>query len=196
MRNIFVILLAGILLFAGCARQPDAAKPTIPQETPAPDDGPVATDNPALKVMLNIWEQFQGNKEDYVGGCNTEYQTAMPWQVALSDGDFLCGALFLPERQLGKVTAAASLMHSLNTNNLTVGAVTLEDGTDYQAFATQIKERILDNHWVCGRPGGMRIVKAENCLLIIYGSGSCSGSFVEALNEVYPDAELLCQQTI
>lgn len=196
MRNIFIILLTGILLLAGCAKQPDAAKPTTPQETPATDDGPAATDNPALKVMLNIWEQFQGNKDDYVGGCSTEYRTATPWQVPLSDEDFLQGALFLSEGQLGKVEAVASLMHGLSTNNLTAGAVVLEDGTDYKAFADEIGNRILGNQWVCGRPGGMRIVKVENCLLIMYGSGTYSGGFVDAINRAYQNAEVLCREAI
>lgn len=196
MRNIFIILLTGILLLAGCAKQPDAAKPTTPQETPATDDGPAATDNPALKVMLNIWEQFQGNKDDYVGGCSTEYRTATPWQVPLSDEDFLQGALFLSEGQLGKVEAVASLMHGLSTNNLTAGAVVLEDGTDYKAFADEIRNRILGNQWVCGRPGGMRIVKVENCLLIMYGSGTHSGGFVDAINRAYQNAEVLCREAI
>lgn len=196
MRNIFIILLTGILFLAGCAKQPDAAKPTTPQETPATDDGPAATDNPALKVMLNIWEQFQGNKDDYVGGCSTEYRTATPWQVPLSDEDFLQGALFLSEGQLGKVEAVASLMHGLSTNNLTAGAVVLEDGTDYKAFADEIRNRILGNQWVCGRPGGMRIVKVENCLLIMYGSGTYSGGFVDAINRAYQNAEVLCREAI
>ena len=196
MRNIFIILLTGILLLAGCAKQPDAAKPTTPQETPATDDGPAATDNPALKVMLNIWEQFQGNKDDYVGGCSTEYRTATPWQVPLSDEDFFQGALFLSEGQLRKVEAVASLMHGLSTNNLTAGAVVLEDGTDYKAFADEIRNRILGNQWVCGRPGGMRIVKVENCLLIMYGSGTYSGGFVDAINRAYQNAEVLCREAI
>ena len=196
MRNIFIILLTGVLLLAGCAKQPDAAKPATPQETPVPDDGPAATDNPALKVMLNIWEQFQGNKDDYVGGCSTEYRTATPWQVPLSDEDFLQGALFLSEGQLGKVEAVASLMHGLSTNNLTAGAVVLEDGTDYKAFADEIRNRILGSQWVCGRPGGMRIVKVENCLLIMYGSGTYSGGFVDAINRAYQNAEVLCREAI
>ena len=196
MRNIFIILLTGVLLLAGCAKQPDAAKPATPQETPVPDDGPAATDNPALKVMLNIWEQFQGNKDDYVGGCSTEYRTATPWQVPLSDEDFLQGALFLSEGQLRKVEAVASLMHGLSTNNLTAGAVVLEDGTDYKAFADEIRNRILGNQWVCGRPGGMRIVKVENCLLIMYGSGTYSGGFVDAINRAYQNAEVLCREAI
>lgn len=203
MRNIFTLLLAAALLFAfaGCVKQPDALKPA---ETPVPDstsdqgqdDMPIETENPALKIMLNIWEQFQGNKEDFVGGCNTEYQMATPWQVPLSDTDFLQGALFLSDGQCQKVTGAASLMHGLNTNNLTVGTIALEAGTDYKAFAKEVKERILQNQWVCGRPGGLRIVKVENCLLILYGTGTYSGSFVDALNTAYPDAEILCQETI
>ena len=199
MNKIFVLLLVVILLFsfAGCEgeKQADPTQPSIPQKTP--DQGPEdVTDNPALAVLQNIWEQFQGTKDDYVGGSGAEYQTGAPWQVALSDTDFLQGALFLSEKQLQKVTAAASLMHGLNTNNLTVGAIALGSDTDYEAFAAEIKDRILQNQWVCGRPGGMRIVRVGECLLILYGSGSYSGSFVDALNEAYPEAEVLCRETI
>lgn len=203
MRNIFTLLFAAALLFAfaGCVKQPDALKPA---ETPVPgftsyqgqDDMPIETENPALKIMLNIWEQFQGNKEDFVGGCNTEYQMATPWQVSLSDTDFLQGVLFLSDSQCQKVTGAASLMHGLNTNNLTVGAVALEAGTDYEAFAKEVKERILQNQWVCGRPGGMQILKVQDCLLILYGVGSYSGNFVDALSRAYPNADVLCREAI
>ncbi len=199
MNKIFVLLLVVILLFsfAGCEgeKQADPTQPSIPQETP--DQGPEdVTDDPALAVLQNIWEQFQGTKDDYVGGSGAEYQTGAPWQVALSDTDFLQGALFLSEKQLQKVTAAASLMHGLNTNNLTVGAIALGSDTDYEAFAAEIKDRILQNQWACGRPGGLRILKVESCLLILYGSGSYSGSFVDALNEAYPEAQLLCREAI
>ena len=199
MNRIFAVLLVALLLFSftGCeSKKPtEPTQPSVPQEIPnqAPEN---ATDNPALAVLQNIWEQFQGNKDDYVGGCSTEYRTATPWQVPLSDEDFLQGALFLSEGQIGKVDAAASVMHSLNTNNLTVGVIALEESVDYDGFAAQVKDRILRNQWVCGRPGGMRIVKVENCLLIIYGTGNYSGTFVSALNDVYPEAETLCQEAI
>ena len=199
MNKIFAFILAACLLFAfaGCEgeKQADPTQPPIPQETPGQGQENV-TDNPALKVLQNVWEQFRGTKDDYVGGSGAEHQIAAPWQVPLSDKDFLQGALFLAEAQLPKIKAAASLMHGLNTNNLTVGAVALEAGTDYEAFAKEVKERILQNQWVCGRPGGLRIVKVENCLLILYGTGTYSGSFVDALNTAYPDAEILCQETI
>ena len=87
-------------------------------------------------------------------------------------------------------------MHGLSTNNLTAGAVVLEDGTDYKAFADEIRNRILGNQWVCGRPGGIRIVKVENCLLIMYGSGTYSGGFVDAINRAYQNAEVLCREAI
>ena len=199
MNKIFAFILAACLLFAfaGCEgeKQADPTQPPIPQETPGQGQENV-TDNPALTVMLGIWEQFEGDKNVYIGGSSTDYRLATPWQVPLLDKDFLQGALFLSEEQVPKVKAAASLMHSLNTNNLTVGAVALEEGVDFKAFATEVKDRILQNQWVCGRPGGMRIVKVEECLLILYGSGSYSGSFVDALNEAYPEAEVLCRETI
>lgn len=210
MRKCLTALLICAILFAlsGCKKapvqQPDPTQPSVPQATPVPtptpedepDDTPTATDNPALTVMLRIWEQFEGDKDVYIGGSSTDYRLATPWQVLLSDKDFLQGALFLSEAQVPKVKAAASLMHSLNTNNLTVGAIALEEGVDFEAFAAKVKDRILQNQWVCGRPGGMRIVKVEECLLILYGSGSYSSSFVEALNEAYPEAEVLYQETI
>lgn len=196
MKHIFSMLLAAILLFAltGCAEQSDPATPTLPQE--APGQNPTVTDNPALLVMERIWACFKGAKDDYVGGSGGDYRTAEPWQVALSDTDFLQGALFLSEKQCQAVKGAASLLHSLNTNNLTAGAVALEEGADYEAFAQEVKERILQNQWVCGRPGGLRIVKVETCLLILYGSGSYSGGFVKALEEAYPDAQVLCRESI
>lgn len=199
MRSLFMVLLTIMVIFAfaGCAVQPDIAAPTLPQETPNQNPNmPTVTDNPALLVMENIWVCFKGVKEEYVGGSGGDYRTAEPWQVALSDIDFFQGALFLSEKQLQKVTTAASLLHSLNTNNLTVGAIALEKGTDYSAFAEEVRGRILQNQWACGRPGGLRIVKVESCLLIMYGSGSYSGSFVEALEEAYPEAKVLCQETI
>lgn len=210
MKKRFAVLWICILVLAltGCKKtqvqQPDPTQPSVPQATPAPtptpedkpDDTPTVTDNPALTVMLGIWEQFEGDKDVYIGGSSTDYRLATPWQVPLSDKDFLQGALFLSEEQIPKVKAAASLMHSLNTNNLTVGAVSLEEDVDFEAFATEVKDRILQNQWVCGRPGGLRILKVESCLLILYGSGSYSGSFVDALNEAYPEAEVLCRETI
>lgn len=200
MRNIFAVLLAAILLlvFAGCEKPPvQQGAPTQPPTVgQTPEDTPAPTDNPALQVMQNIWERFKGEKENYLGGFGEDHQMATPWQIDLSDEAFLQGALFLSAGQMGKVRAAASVMHSMNTNNLTAGALALEEGVDYEAFAAEIKSRILDNQWVCGRPGGMQIVKVENCLLIIYGSGSHSGGFIEALQEAYPDAQTLCREAI
>lgn len=199
MNKIFAVLLAALLLFSftGCESEKptEPTQPSVPQET-LHQNPEYVTDNPALAVLQNIWERFQGAKEEYVGGSGGDYQMAAPWQVALSDEDFLVGALFLSEKQLQKVTAAASVMHGLNTNNLTVGAIALEEGADFETFASEVKDRVLQNQWVCGRPGGMRIVKVENCLLIIYGTGNYSGAFVSALNDAYPEAETLHQEAI
>ena len=196
MKKLFALLLTGILLVAsaGCGNAP--AQPQTPTQPSASAPPEKAPENPALTVMQTIWAQFKGNKEAYLGGFGEDYRMAEPWQLDLSNEDFLQGALFLSEEQLVKVTAAASLMHGLNTNNLTAGAVALDEGVDYEIFAAEIKSRILNNQWVCGRPGGMRIVKVENCLLILYGTGSYAGGFVEALQQAYPDAQTLCQESI
>lgn len=196
MKKLFALLLTSILLVtsAGCGNASvQHQTPTQPPTSAPPEKAP---ENPALTVMQTIWTQFKGDKEAYLGGFGEDHRMAEPWQLDLSNEDFLQGALFLSEEQLAKVTAAASLMHGLNTNNLTVGAVVLKEGTDDKVFASEIKNRILDNQWVCGRPGGMRIVKVEDCLLILYGTGSYAGGFVEALQQAYPEAQTLCQESI
>ena len=147
----------------------------------------------ALVALETAWNGLADDQKPFVmgGGYETLVDNA-PGSVPTTDVAYLNGILLVPEAELSKISAAASIMHAMNTNTFCVGAFNLVDGADYGAFATTMRETIQGNRWMCGFPEKMYIANVGNCLVIAYGNGELVDNFCGNL----ADATILYNEAI
>ena len=158
MKKLIALLLALTLVvaFAGCEKKEEAKVETVE----------------ALAALQTAWNALGDDEKPFAmgGGYETMVDNA-PGAVPTTDTAYLTSILLVPEAELSKVSAAASVMHAMNTNTFCAGAFNLVDGADYGAFATALREAIQGNRWMCGFPEKLHIANVGNCLVVAYGNG-------------------------
>ena len=132
----------------------------------------------ALTALQTAWNALGDDEKPFAmgGGYETIVDNA-PGSVPTTDEDYLTGILLVPADELSKVSAAASVMHAMNTNTFCAGAFNLVDGADYDAFAAALHEAIQGNQWICGFPEKMHIANVGNCLVVAYGNAQLVDAF-------------------
>ena len=164
MKKLIALLLALTLVvaFAGCEKKEEAKVETVE----------------ALAALQTAWNALGDDEKPFAmgGGYETMVDNA-PGAVPTTDTAYLTSILLVPEAELSKVSAAASVMHAMNTNTFCAGAFNLVDGADYGAFATALREAIQGNRWMCGFPEKLYIANVGNCLVVAYGNGELVNTF-------------------
>ena len=85
---------------------------------------------------------------------------------------------------------------SMNGNNFTCGAFKLKNG-NVAAFAETMKEAVMNNQWMCGQPETLVIVSfGGGYVMMAYGINDAMDPFVEHMNSVYADAEVLVTESL
>ena len=125
----------------------------------------------AVDVLTAIWEAMGAERQPAsYGGHISEENMGGPYTYDLSYAEDLAATLLLPEDQMDKVIDAATVVHMLNANSMTAGVLKMKEGTDVQAFAKAVSERISGNQWMCGFPEKMAIIQIdEDYLFVAYG---------------------------
>lgn len=141
----------------------------------------------ALTVLEPIWMGLGAEHQPaaYGGHFSEEYMSG-PATYELTYAEDLAATLLLPTDQLDSIADAATVVHLLNANSMTVGVVKLKEGTDVKAFADATAERITNNQWMCGFPERMAIVQInEEFLFIGYGLFDMIDPMVENMDQTW-----------
>lgn len=158
-----LLVLATVMAFAACGKKEEAKT-----------ESNVA----ALAALEGAWNALGEDEKPFAmgGGYETIVENA-PGSVPTADEAYLTNILLVPSEELSKVSAAASVMHAMNTNTFCAGAFNLVDGADYGAFATAMRTAIQGNRWMCGFPEKLYIANVGNCLVVAYGNGELVDNF-------------------
>ncbi len=164
MKKLIALLLALTLVvaFAGCEKKENTPVQTVE----------------ALTALQTAWNAMGENERPFVmGGGYENMVDNAPGAVPTTDTAYLMNLLLVPEAELTKISAAASVIHAMNQNTFTAGAFNLVDGADYSAFATAMREAIQGNRWMCGFPEKLYIANVGNCLVVAFGNGEIIDGF-------------------
>lgn len=164
MKKLIALLLALTLVvaFAGCEKKEDTKVQTVE----------------ALAALETAWNALGETEKPFaMGGGYENMVDNAPGAVSTEDAAYLTNMLLVPEAELSKISAAASVVHAMNQNTFTAGAFNLVDGADYGAFATAMREAIQGNRWMCGFPEKLYIANVGNCLVVVYGNGEVVDTF-------------------
>ena len=141
-----------------------------------------------LKALVSIYNTTNAGTDFEMGVVGGGYENAnweSPDVVALTEVDFLTYTLLVPETEQANLTAAASAIHMMNTNNFCAGAYNLAEGTDVAAFAAAMQANIQGNQWMCGFPETLVIADLGGCVVVVYGNAQLVELFGNTIVDNY-----------
>ena len=203
MKKLIALLLALTMIFAvmaGCTNNRDNKEDT--NDDTASD---IVLPASALEMLQKGWDAFPADQKfASMGGSYDAPVDNAPGAVTMGGEENPLWNLYVPDDQLANITEAATLVHAMNANTFTCGAVKLADGVDAAAFAQVMRDTILSTQWMCGFPERLIIAGVGNYVMIVFGldgvefpeSGTVVTSFVGCVQQAYPDVEILFNETL
>lgn len=192
MKKMISLLLALIMVvgvFAGCS---DSKKP-----------GKVEGPETALVLLETVWGLYAEEEKFPVMGGDTFTMDA-PGAVTMGGEENPLWNLYVPEDQLANITDAATMIHAMNGNTFTCGAMKLADGADVEAFAQAMRDAIMSTHWMCGFPEKLIVANIGSYVVVAFGldgvnfpeDGQIITPFVTHLKEAYSSISILFEEEI
>ena len=119
------------------------------------DDGKSNADAPAdsLALLTKVWDSYTDDEKFPAAG--GDYETSVddaPGAFDPSNADNLNFLLTVPTEDASLIDDAASLMHMMNANTFTCGALRVKNGDDAATLAEDLRDAIQNTQWKCGFP--------------------------------------------
>ena len=209
MKKILALVLALTMVMAMAACTPATNNDTTnatTEATTATTEATVSGPASALELLNAAWAAFPEEiKFPVMGGDAENPNWEGPGSVTLpgAEGNALWN-LYVPDELLVNFTEAATMIHAMNTNTFTAGAMKLAEGADKTAIAAAIKDAILGTRWMCGFPERMIIVSSGDYLVVAFGhdgvnfpeGGKLISTFLAGLQTADANAQVLHDEAI
>ncbi len=194
MKKLFALFLALMMIvcLAACG---EANQPSDDGNTPSEN---VTAYSDSLEILSAIWDAMpEDSRFPCYGGNQTENSKMdAPDEFQLTDVDGLNYVLIIPESVHGYLDNAASLNHLMNANIFT-GAVVHVTDAEAGDVGTEIKDSILNYHFICGFPEKLVMLTLDNYILYAFGNEGLVNNFRDtATSALTGEVEVLCDQWI
>ena len=210
MKKLFAIALAAVMLasLAACGNTPA----DTPDATDAPDSNPSVTDSgdttdevdeeapvsadvKPIDLLNTVWSGYaEDEKFAAAGGENMDGPGEMTGDFG--SAETIENVLLLPAADFEKVSDTACLMHMMNANTFTCGVYSVVDSADTETITSDIKDKIVNNQWMCGFPEKMFVATYNNCIISAFGNGEIMDMFKAKLTEAYPETEFVYEEDL
>ena len=211
MKKLFAIALAAVMLasLAACGNTPV----DTPDATDAPDSNPSVTDSgdttdevvdeeapvsadvKPIDLLNTVWSGYaEDEKFEAAGGENMDGPGEMTGDFG--SAETIENVLLLPAADFEKVSDTACLMHMMNANTFTCGVYSVVDSADTETITSDIKDKIVNNPWMCGFPEKMFVATYNNCIISAFGNGEIMDMFKAKLTEAYPETEFVYEEDL
>lgn len=195
--SLLLVLVMAVTVFAGCQKNNENNNDTNNTDNTT---GSVSQEAPesALQILQNVWNAYgEDEKFPVIGGNMENPVDNAPGDFDMSYAENLVGNLVIPADQLAKVRSAALMVHMMNANTFTAGAVQLNDGNDAAAFAKTMQEALQNNQWICGSPEKLLIATFDgNYVLVAFGVTDAMTTFQSKLAQAYPEVSIAYAENI
>ena len=155
--------------------------------------------NDASEILHTVWGTYEEEEMFPVGGGDSENMSMEgPATFDISKTEELEAFLNFPAASADKIDDAASMMHMMNANTFTAGAYHVADSADLTAVTDAIKDKVMNNHLMCGFPETLIIVQVSDSYVVsAYGNGELIDNFKTKLLAAYEGAaEVLVEESI
>lgn len=163
------------------------------------DDNSGAADAPAdsLTILNKVWESYTDDEKFPAAGGDYEHAVDnAPGAFDLSDADNLSYMLSVPTDDASLIDDAASLMHMMNMNTFTCGALRTASADDAAKLASDLRDAIQAKQWMCGFPDKLVIATLGNYVVSVYGDEELVNTFRDKLLAAYSDASIVYDEAI
>lgn len=207
MKKLIALLLALVMIMALAACGNKEENNGDAGNTNAGNEDKVLASS-ALEILETIWNDYAEDEQFAVTGGDMQTQIEMmekdenympanaPGAYNLKYAEDLTYSLLIPADELANLEEAATMVHMMNGNNFSCGAFKLKNG-DVASFAETMKDAAMNNQWMCGQPEQIIVVDfGGGYVLMAYGIHDAMDPFVEHMNSVYADAEVLVEESL
>lgn len=165
------------------------------KDTGTDSDSNVPTD--ALTLLNTVWDSYTDDEKFPAAGGDYEHSVdGAPGAFDISDTDNLTYLLSVPAEDADKLDDAASLMHMMNANTFTCGALRVKNGDDAAKLAEDLRDAIQNKQWMCGFPDKLVIATLGNYVVSVYGDEELVNTFRDKLQAAYSDAAIAYDEMI
>ena len=187
MKKFVSMMLSALLVLslAACGDKNNASgdKPAVPTS--------------ALNILETVWNTYGEDEKFAVAGgdfSETNAREDAPGVFDLKDRALVDSELGLPET--AAVDEAASLVHMMNANTFTCGALRLTDAGKLDEAAKEIRDYIMAKQWMCGFPDKLIVVSVDNYLISCFGAEDLVNTFRDKLQAAYSGAVVITDEPI
>ena len=163
------------------------------------DKGNESTIASPVELLNNVWATYEdAEKFPAAGGDMTEANQNMegPGVYDLEDAEGFMAITHFPGNAMEKIDSAATLMHMMNANTMTVAAYHVVEGTNMDNLAEVVTTSVMGTQWMCGFPEKLVIVTVEDYMVSYFGNGEIVDTFTAKLTAAYPAAEVVVDEAI
>ncbi len=151
----------------------------------------------ALTLLETVWASY-GDDEKFAatGGDYDNSVSDAPGAFDLSNPDNLNYLLSVPTEDAALIDNAASLMHMMNANTFTCGALRTANADDTATLAEHMRDAIQGKQWMCGFPDKLVVLTLGNYVVSMYGNEDLINNFRDKLVAAYADAAIAYEEAI
>ena len=180
-----ILALVMALSLAACGKKDDGKA----DNADAPAD--------SLTILNKVWESYTDDEKFPAAGGDYENSTENgPGKFDISDADNLSYLLTVPADDASLIDDAASLMHMMNMNTFTCGALRAANADDVSKLADDLRDAIQSKQWMCGFPDKLVIATLGNYVVSMYGEADLVNTFRDKLLAAYTDASVVYDEAI
>lgn len=151
----------------------------------------------ANDVLTKLWEKYteiapEEQKFMIFGGDSENLVDGAPGKYDLSKAEDLEVQYCISSDAIALVDDAAAMMNAMNANIFSAAAYHVKDKANIQTVVDEIKERTLNNQWMCGFPETLIIVTVgDDYVVSAFGNAQAIGNVKAALATIYGKAAVV-----
>ncbi len=157
----------------------------------------------ATEILTKTWEEYNKSaSEDLkfsVGGGNIEnfelivMDNAGKCDTSLEGAkDALSSSFCISTDAIDMTDDAANMMNMMMANNFSAAAYHIADKANVEKVVDDIKDKTMNNRWMCGFPEKLIIVTVNDDYVVsAFGNGQVIEAFKTAITTVYGNAAVV-----
>lgn len=151
----------------------------------------------ALTLLNTVWATYSEEEKFPVSGGDYDHPVDdAPGAFDISNADNMDYMLGFPGPSVANLVDAASLMHMMNANTFTCGALRAANADEVEGLAQDMRDAIQSKQWMCGFPDKLVVFTYDRYVVALYGNEDLVNTFRDKLTAAYGDAVVAYDEAI
>lgn len=201
MKKFVALLIAGVMIIGctacGNSSSDNGGADKESSSTNAENSNMSVEIKDANDVLTKLWEKYteiapEEQKFMIFGGDSENLVDGAPGKYDLSKAEDLEVQYCISSDAIALVDDAAAMMNAMNANIFSSAAYHVKDKENLQTVVDEIKERTLNNQWMCGFPETLIIVTVgDDYVVSAFGNAQAIGNVKAAFAAIYDSAAVV-----